>query len=337
VTSPVPDRDPEAWTSPFEELLEQGTASPTDGIGAMEVCPNPTLGTPGDDSAFWEGKQQLPDDCAIKCQQFILEQFTGETVGEGTLVREAFEQGWYSPGGGTRPSDVGNLLELHGIAVTHYQHANQFQLGAELAQGHKVIVTVESDALWHHNPVLEDLRESLGVFGAADHAVVVSGIDTSDPMHVQVLVSDPGTGEALATYPMEQFLEAWRGGDFSMVATQEPAPANLPEMAHFDYSVGHIAEVAGLPYDEFLEFAAHPSAYGDAVHHFAETDHYADDHHPLDDPAFPGNHGEHVGHQDAADAHHDLHNAPHHGDASLPHRDATEHLPDDSTHHDSSW
>ena len=155
------------------------------------------IGTPGQDSAFWEGQQRLPDDCAIKCQQFILEQFTGQHISEGTLVGEAIDYGWFKADGqsGTELPNVGNLLELHGVGVSHYEHASQFDLAHELAQGHKVIVAVEAGTLWNNSQ-------------HGGHAIVVSGIDTSDPQHVLVQVSDPGTGEALHTYPMEQFLEA---------------------------------------------------------------------------------------------------------------------------------
>src|SRR3712207_7822622 len=43
----------------------------------------------------------------------------------------------------------------------------------------------------------------------------------------QVIISDPGTGEAAATYPLGQFLDAWRESEFRMIATEEPAPSNL--------------------------------------------------------------------------------------------------------------
>jgi hypothetical protein len=335
--TPTPDPDPNVWTSPFEEILERGTASSAHDLGAIGVRPDPSFGTPDHDRAFWEGQQQLPDDCAIKCQQFILEQFTGHPVGEGTLVREAFENGWYAPGEGTKFTNVGNLLELHGVAVTHYEHADQFHLAMELAQGHKVIVGVESNSLWHQNPILEAVQNLLGVHGAADHAVVVSGIDTSDPQHVLVQVSDPGTGQALATYPMEQFLEAWHGSDFFMVATQAPAPAHLPEMAHFDYSLGHIAEVAGLPYDQFLGYANHPHEYENAVHHLVEPHHDADGQYSVHDSAVPEHHGEYEAHHDAADLHHDPATDSHHHDPSLGHVDATDHPLDNLWDHDGSW
>ncbi len=339
MASPAPDPDPNGWTSPFEELLDQGALASASTLGAEVHVPNPTFGTPGADTAFWEGQQQLSDDCAIKCQQFILEQFTGHAVAEDSLVREAWDHGWYLPGQGTPSQNVGNLLELHGVGVTHYQHASQFHLAMELSQGHKVIVGVESDSLWNQHPLLEALRDLLGITGPADHAVVVSGIDTSDPQHVLVQVSDPGTGQALATYPMEQFLDAWHGSDFFMVATQDPAPAHLPEMAHFDYAAGHIAAVAGLPYTQFLEYADHPRTYADVLHEHLEHD--AAGHHHLHDPAAPEHHPEHAGHQNALDGllvdiEFDPVTHPHHDDPSHADSDLASNLPDEHTHHDLS-
>jgi hypothetical protein len=143
------------------------------------------------------------------------------------------------PGAGTQPHDVGKLLELHGVGVHRYQHASIFHLAQELAEGRKVIVGVDAKELWESNSVLEEIRDALG-FAEANHAVVVSGIDTSDPDHIRVLVSDPGTGQAIAAYPLEQFLDAWRDSDFFLVATNDPAPPHLPEMAHFDYQLGHL-------------------------------------------------------------------------------------------------
>ena len=337
MTSPNPN--PDVWKSPFEELMDQGTPSQAHGLGAEVHTPDPTIGTPDADTAFWEGKQLLEDDCAIKCQQFILEQFTGINVAETDLVQEAWEHGWYAPGRGTTLENVGNLLELHGVGVTHYDHANQFHLANELAKGHKVIVGVESDSLWNHNPLLEASRDMLGIHGSPDHAVVVSGIDTSDPKHVVVQVSDPGTGQPLASYPMEQFLDAWRGSDFFMVATEDPAPAHLPEMANFDYALGHIADVAGLPYDQFLEYADHPSTYGDVVHHYLEHDDAGQQH--LHDPAATEHFGEHAGHLGAvhghsADSHHDLAMDKHHHNASDGDAHMASDLPDEHTHHDLS-
>jgi hypothetical protein len=104
----------------------------------------------------------------------------------------------------------------------------------------------------------------LGISGA-DHAVVISGIDTSDPDNVQVIVSDPGTGDPAAMYPLDEFVDAWRDSNCFMVATQNPAPPALPEMANFDYVAGHIPRVWGMPYDNFLGLAEQPDAWRGAL------------------------------------------------------------------------
>lgn len=70
------------------------------------------------------------------------------------FVRESLEHGWYEPGAGTQPYDVGKLLELHGVGVHSYQHASIFHLAQELAEGHKVMVGVDAKELWEGNSVL---------------------------------------------------------------------------------------------------------------------------------------------------------------------------------------
>jgi|GEM_PF-3617754 len=232
-----------------------------DGKSSFER-PDSVLGTPNQDSRIWDGQQSYSDTCAIRCQEFILQQFTGVDIPEDQLVCEARDRGWYEPGAGSPPECVGNLLELHGIAVNRYEHASVFHLANELAQGHKVIIGIKADRLWEPDGGGQSIRDQV-TFERADHAVVVSGIDTSDPMNPQVIVSDPGTGQAVAYYPMQQFLEAWRASDFTMVATAEPAPAHLPEMVNFPYDHGHIPAVANMPYDEFILHNDHPETWVD--------------------------------------------------------------------------
>ncbi|HEY2293576.1 MAG TPA: hypothetical protein VGM86_22960 [Thermoanaerobaculia bacterium] len=238
---------------------ERTTMPPTGHV----TTPTPIIGTPLADTHYFPGVQSYGDTCAIRCQEFVLRQFTGTAVPEKLLIDEARAHGWYADGQGTPPGDVGNLLELHGISVNRYTHGNIYNLTAELAQGHKVIIGVDSHELWEKNSILTEIRHALGL-GHADHAVVVSGIDTSDPHEVHVIVSDPGTGEAAASYPMHQFISAWKDSDFFMVATQEPPPAelHLPEMQNFDYQSGHLDHVGEIPYDHFEqllhEHGAHP-------------------------------------------------------------------------------
>jgi hypothetical protein len=235
--------------------------------------PDPIIGTPEPDSHHFPGQQQYSDTCAIRCQEFIIRQYTGTHLPESYYVQEATANHWYHDGSGTSMENVGKLLELHNIPVNRYAQADMLHLTAELAKGHKVIIGVQADDLWRQHPIVTEIRHLLG-FSAADHAVVVSGIDTSDPNHYKVIVSDPGTGQAAVQYPMEQFIQAWKESHYFMVATQDPPPESmhLPEMKNFDYHSGHIDHIGDMSYDSFhvlLEdhrVAATPSA----AHHYEE-------------------------------------------------------------------
>jgi len=295
--------------------------------------PDPMIGTPYPDSLCWDGQQNHPDTCAIRCQEFILQQFTGIDFDENFLVRQAYEHGWYTPGGGTKPEDVGKVLELHGIAVNRYQHASIFHLTHELAQGHKVIVGVDDKELRMGSleGLFEEYLDRL-LPESANHAIVVSGIDTSDPSDIRVIVSDPGTGEALARIPFEQFVNAWRDSDFFMVATRDPAPPHLPEMAYFDYSLGHIPEIAGVTYEHFLSFADRPEAWEHVIHDYVEVHHHIHAHDDL---------GAGTGHElevdpvadlGTPDAHHGF--SPDVDPNAVPHSDDDSDTPDDQSQSD---
>lgn len=266
--SQSPDNSsPELWRSPFETLLASNPAQDPTPMGHAPIVSAPhEFGTPEVDAAFWEGPQSYPDTCAIRCQEFILEQFKGLDIPEDALVRQAMEHGWYAPQEGTPLENVGNLLELNGVPIHRFHDATVFNLSNELAQGHKVIVGVDSGGLWQQHPILHGIEQALGIAGA-DHAVVVSGIDTSDPDDVRVIISDPGTGQVAAAYPMDQFVDAWKESNFFMVATEQPPPQefHLPEMANFDYTQGHIDQVWGMPYQEFLGYADQPDTWEDLL------------------------------------------------------------------------
>lgn len=201
-----------------------------------------------------EVQQQYPDTCAIKSQQLVLEDF-GIDVSETQLVQTANANGWYN-GGGTNPQDVGNLLNLAGIPVTK-QDGNVFTLVNELAQGHKVIVGVDADELWHNDSVSEKWTNwANDFFGpqGGNHALIVAGIDTSDSNNIQVIVKDPGSGEDGKPYPLEQFMDAWADTQCYMVSTNISAPEYADGMKNFDYELGHLHNVAGVSYPDFQIF-----------------------------------------------------------------------------------
>jgi hypothetical protein len=224
--------------------LREGDTNMTGGAHFHEA--EKTFGMPATPGHSDYIQQEGKDTCAIQCQHLILNQF-GVDVTEDQLVKEAQDKHIYTPGHGTNPGDVGKLLEAHGVDVHREVNANVFNLSNELMQGHMVIVEVDSGELWHENSMLQSLIDRIG-YGHADHAVIVSGIDTSDPDHVQVTVTDPGTGD-VAKKSWHEFMDAWRTSHFTMVSTTEPAPSTMPEMVNFDYQQGHIAMAEHMPYE----------------------------------------------------------------------------------------
>ena len=203
------------------------------------------IGRPGEADLFsLNVQQEYLDNCAIKCQHLILEEF-GIEVSAEELARMAYMNGWYAPGRGTYMDDVGNILEAYGIEVTHYDNANIFNLVSELAQGRQIIIAVDSGGPWSNNEVIRDLVHyypNLYADGIADHAVLVSGVDIADPNNPVVIITDPGTGQIAAEYPLADFLAAWEDSGFRMVSTNVS-----PEQ----FQAAHIECIGEIPYDTF--------------------------------------------------------------------------------------
>lgn len=200
-------------------------------------------------------QQQYNDTCAIKSQQIILNEFNIPCT-EDELVQYSMEHGWYS-GNGTSMADVGKLLIDGGIPCTQQQNANVYDLMDELAQGHKIIVGVDADELWNNDTIQGKLINWFNDFfhgNTPNHALIVAGIDTSDPNNIQVLITDPGTGDYHKAYPIEKFMDAWSDSECFMVSTDVSVPQTSPQMVNFDYSAGHIDNVAGVDYSEFQIF-----------------------------------------------------------------------------------
>jgi hypothetical protein len=207
---------------------------------------NRVIGENPNDSVNNDVQQNYDDTCAIKSQQLVLDDF-GIHVTEDQLVQQAEQYNIYAPGSGTSPQDVGKLLELNGVHCTQHTDASIYDLTSALAQGEKVIIGVDSGELWNNDKISDTLTGE-----QADHALIVAGIDTSDPNNVQVILTDPGTGQEGARYPIDQFLDAWHDSGNFMVTTNAPAPLEYnPEMINFDYDAGHIPMIGQMPYEYF--------------------------------------------------------------------------------------
>lgn len=199
---------------------------------------NFVFGDPQDQSDFWELQNQ-PDNCAVASELSIMHQF-GINLTQDQANYISAENGWYHPGGGTTPDDVGNMMTMYNIPNHTRVNATAADLARELQQGHGVIVGVNNEDLYDYGPLqnlFNAVKDDLG-FSSANHAVVVTGIDASDPEHPMVVLNDPGHPDGQgATYPLDQFMDAWQNSDFYYTATDQAIPHNdLNSIEQIDFS-----------------------------------------------------------------------------------------------------
>ena len=204
---------------------------PLDGTEFLNWSTQDTFSPWGDDGQLVFGKPEIDSHghvhqtthftCAVVSQQMILKQF-GHNVSESQLVYDATSHGWLT-NHGTSTENVGKLLELYGVKNHVHYGADPAWLAAVLAQGHKVIVAVDSGELWGKDWFFEDWFYPNG----ADHALMVTGLDLSDPSNPKVFVNDPGDpAGAGKSYPLERFLDAWKDSKGMYIAT-DIAPPDL--------------------------------------------------------------------------------------------------------------
>ena len=211
------------------------------------------IGTPDMDVQYWQ-PQTTNFTCAVQAQRGIIEAFTGEHVSEAQLVYEATANGWLTDRG-MSPLDAGSLLELHGIDCHSKSGATIEDLMSELAQGHKIIVGVDSGEIWRDDFPLEDF------FGqSADHAIWVTGVDMTDPAHPKVIINDSGDAAngAGKAYDLALFKDAWQDSGFFYVATDD-APSDMSFAAGrgFDTTAGEFPELVGYFENLYSDFREH--------------------------------------------------------------------------------
>jgi len=207
-------------SNPFE-TFDWGLPSLTQANSLSQAFGNPDY-----DASFWS-LQDTPFTCAVVCQKMILHQF-GVDVSEAQLVYDAATNGWLTQNG-TSPLDAARLLEYYGVG-THTNFSGDLEsLVSELAQGRKVIVSVDSGEIWRTDWFFEDWINPNG----ADHAIVLTGIDMSDPSNPKVYINDPGSPDGAGkAYPLHEFLDAWQDSGGFYVATNS-APSGLADHPNF--------------------------------------------------------------------------------------------------------
>lgn len=218
-------------------------------------------------------QQQGVDTCAIKAQQLILEDF-GINISEADLVEYSVDKGWYvkNSGKGTAMKDVGRILDAAKIPCTSRDDANVYDLANELQQGHKVIVGVDSGELRKEDSLLIGLQEWIEDFfgiDKPDHAIIVAGIDVSDPNNPLVLVTDPGTGDKEKAYPLKVFMDAWQDSKCFMCSTNVAPPGVVEQYHEYAVTTGddtwdkmQMPEMPGVDKDAFQQCVD----YSHAIH-----------------------------------------------------------------------
>lgn len=212
------------------------------------------IGTPDKDVEFWQ-PQTTAFTCAVQAQRGIIEEFTGEKVSESQLVYEATANGWLTDQG-MSPSDVGKLLEIHGIPCHPVVGASIEDLMRELSMGHKVVIGVDSGELWTQDSRMEDFFHQ-----SADHAIWVTGVDISDPANPKVIINDSGNSRdgAGKAYDLNTFTNAWEDSGFFYVSTDEAPPdMSFAASSGFNLASGRFPDIIS-----YLD-KAHPG-FGDGM------------------------------------------------------------------------
>lgn len=212
------------------------------------------IGTP---ESFNHEVQIAPDNCAVEAERAIINQFIDDPLTQEEAMYISHSNGWYQPGFGTAMGDVGNIMDSYGIPNHSISNATIQDLAAELRQGHGVIVGVDSEELWDTGILAEFkqwLSENLGFdFGddGANHAVVVTGINVTDPENPTVILNDSGDPNGAGKeYPMDKFIAAWEDSDFHYTATDNPLPdkniqGDMSELSTLDCLVAAGSGFAG--------------------------------------------------------------------------------------------
>jgi len=185
--------------------------------GVAHGDPNGQMyGTPQAAAPYW--RYQYGQDCGLMAVADVVGQLTGrEPLQIGIELRGVFTKSEAHRGSiysfdGTSPEDLVVLLQKYGVQSQLMTGNTMAGLEQDLAGGHKVIAAVNSETIWNY-PLGQGQRTQ------ADHAVVVTGVDTRDDI---VHLNDSGTPNGRdEQIPMATFTQAWATGNDLLIVTQQ--------------------------------------------------------------------------------------------------------------------
>jgi hypothetical protein len=185
---------------------------------------------------YWHEQQY--DDCVLMSSADVIGQITGESPSEEAIIEKAHatpsvvhggpiytkpaDPDNPASGGGANTEDVPALLARYRIAAVAIDRDDPAASGIRpgmaglkqaLGGGHKVIVSVNAELIWHEPVEAKDKSGN----PESDHAVVVTGVDAA---HGIVHLNDSGIAEGRdEQVPLELFVKAWDASDDLMVVT----------------------------------------------------------------------------------------------------------------------
>lgn len=203
--------------------------------GTAEAAGGTMYGDPVAAATWW--RHQNFDDCAIMASADVVGQVTGKEPSERAIIKMAQStpstvhagsiyikpvKGDATSGAGTSMLDLPELLKQYGVKAVfsskEYAAKTHVPAGIEgleqlLGSGHKLIVGVNAEMIWHEPIKNKDKNGN----PRSDHAVVVTGIDTVNNI---VHLNDSGTPKGKdEQVPMALFIQAWETGDEMVITT----------------------------------------------------------------------------------------------------------------------
>jgi hypothetical protein len=178
-------------------------------------------GEPIENADFWH-QQSGQNSCAVVAQTNIFESITGVSISEEKACEIAQKNGWFDPNIGTRPDDVGKLLNEFGIPTEQKYDAHLEDIVNALEKGDCVIVALDANEIWYP---MRDANGAAIEQTNGGHAVWVTGIDTQPDGSVKIILNDSGNPDGkMAAIDAVDFLNAWE--DYSNFIVVADAPDN---------------------------------------------------------------------------------------------------------------
>jgi hypothetical protein len=210
------------------------------------------LGNPIQEEQYW-GHQSHQDDCQEMAMADIVGQLTGHEPSEAEMVSLTEQMASashpgdvYVPGQGTSTQDAVEVFSHYGITSTYSDDQGGTvssdqclqSLESALSNGGKPLVSVDAPMIWDSLGIAHQLDP-----GQPDHAVVVTGIDTSTNT---VYLNDSGVGDtdgqhgAGEAVPLDVFMQSWATSGHEMVVADpvQQADTNPPAILEVQHMTG---------------------------------------------------------------------------------------------------